>query len=299
MQAWDDLRFILAVARHGTIVDGARALRVNATTVSRRLRTMEEHAGTALFTKLKHGAVLTAAGEEMVAVAQAVEQMTNALDARIHGLDAKLEGTIRVTSTDILLEQWMPDLTAFQRQYDSLQLELTSGYQSMNLTMREADVAIRMARSAPDHLLGRKHAEIFYAIYGAPDLVDAIGPDASYAAFPWVSWDLSTVGRATDRYLEAHAPGARIVTRVDRMAPMIAALEAGLGISILPCVSADLNPNLQRVGPYFEGGMYLWVLTHPELRGSARIRTFTRFVTQLIERDLVLLEGRRPLNPVP
>lgn len=295
MQAWDDLRFILAVARHGTIVDGAKALRVNATTVSRRLRAMEEHAGTALFEKLKHGAVLTAAGEEMVAVAEAVERMTNDLDARIHGLDTKLEGTIRVTSTDIVLQQWMPDLTAFQRKYEALRLELTSGYDSVNLTRREADVAIRMSPRAPEHLLGRKHAEIFYAVYGTPELIESIGPDASYAAFPWLSWDLSTVGRATDRFLEAHVPGARIVTRVDRMAPMNAALEAGLGITILPCLSGDTNPALRRVGDYFEGGMYMWILTHPELRGSARIRAFTKFIAELVVRDRELLEGQRPL----
>lgn len=293
MKDWNDLRYILAVARHGTIVDGARALRVNATTVSRRLRALEEEAGTALFEKLKHGAVLTPAGEEMVTVAEAVQQLTDALDARIHGLDAKLEGTIRVTSTDILLNQWMPDFAAFQARYEGVRLELTSGYSLANLTRREADVAIRMSTTAPGHLLGRRHAEIFYGIYGAPALVERIGEGASYAAFPWLSWDHS-VGRATDNYIEANARGAKIVLRADRMEPMMAALEAGMGITILPCVCGDTNAELRRVGDYFEGGMYLWVLTHPELRGSARVRAFTSFVRELIARDLDLLEGRRP-----
>lgn len=293
MESWDDLRFILAVSRHGTISDAASALTVNATTVSRRLRAMEAEAGTALFEKLKHGAVLTAAGEQMVVVAEAVEQLTNALDARVLGLDAKLEGTIRATSTDILLERWMPDFATFQLKYEGIQLELTSGYATVNLTRREADVAIRTAPRAPEHLLGRKYAEVFYAVYGAPSLVDQIGVDASYAAYPWLAWDLS-VGRATDNYLESNAPGARIVMRVDRMAPMTAALEAGLGITILPCMAGDTNPRLCRVGDYFEGGTYLWVLTHPELRGSARIRTFTRYVRELVARDVDLIEGRTP-----
>lgn len=295
MQAWDDLRFILAVARHGTIADGAKALRVNATTVSRRLRAMEDQAGTALFEKLKHGAVLTAAGEEMVAVAEAVEKMTDTLDARIRGLDAKLEGTIRVTSTDILLGLWMPDIAAFSTRYEGVQLELSSGYSTANLTRREADIAVRMSAHAPEHLLGRRHAELFFAVYGAPELIERIGADAPYADFPWLAWDLS-VGRATDNYLRDHVPGARIVMRVDRMAPMHAALEAGLGITILPCVTGDTNPALRRVGPYFEGGMYLWVLTHPELRGSARVRAFMAHVRELAARDLDLLEGRRPFT---
>jgi DNA-binding transcriptional LysR family regulator len=290
MQSWDDLRFILAVARHGTIADGAKALAVNATTVSRRLRAMESEAGTALFEKLKHGAVLTGAGEEMVTVAEAVEQLVDALDARVHGLDAKLEGTIRVTSTDIFLNHWMPEIAAFRERYPGIELELTSGYSSANLTRREADVAVRIAPQAPEHLLGRKHAEVFFAVYGAPALIDEVGERASYAAFPWLAWDLS-VGRATDRYLEGHVPGARIVMRVDRMAPMITALEQGVGITILPCIVGDARPTLRRLGDYFEGGTFLWVLTHPELRGSARVRAFTEFVRTLIARDLGQIEG--------
>jgi DNA-binding transcriptional LysR family regulator len=92
--SWDDLRDILAVARHGTLTDGARALQVNPTTVTRRLRALERETGTALFDKLKHGAVLTRAGEEVVAVAETVERLIHRLDARIRGLDTKLEDTI-------------------------------------------------------------------------------------------------------------------------------------------------------------------------------------------------------------
>ncbi|MEM9729944.1 MAG: LysR substrate-binding domain-containing protein, partial [Myxococcota bacterium] len=136
-------------------------------------------------------------------------------------------------------------------------------------------------------------AAVFYAVSGTPSLGAAIGETASSGAYPWLAWDLS-VGRATDNYLEANVPGARISMRVDRMALMTAALEAGLGITILPCLSGDANPRLCRVGDYFEGGMFLWVLTHPELRGSARIRAFTTYVRELIVRDRDLIEGRCP-----
>lgn len=291
MQTWDDLRFILAVARSGTIADGAKALAVNATTVSRRLRALEAEAGTALFEKLKHGAVLTAAGEEMVTVAEAVEQLVHALDARVHGLDAKLEGTIRVTSTDIFINRWMEDIVAFRSRYPRIELELTSGYSASNLTRREADIAIRIADQAPQHLLGRKHAEVYFSVYGAQKLVEEVGEHASYGAFPWLAWDFS-VGRATDQYLKTHVPGARISLRVDRMAPMLSALEAGCGVTILPCFVGDAHPRLRRVGDYFEGGTFLWVLTHPELRGSARVRAFIEFVRGLVARDRAAIEGR-------
>ena len=200
--SWDDLRYVLAVARKGTITDAAKSLQVNSTTVSRRLRAIEDNAGCALFEKLKHGAVLTPAGEEMVTVAEAIEHLTNELDARIHGLDTRLEGTLRVATTDLLLARWMPDLAVFRSRYPEVELEFLSSYELTNLTRREADVAVRMAPSAPPHLLGRKYAEVFFAVYGSVELVESVGEDASYASFPWVAWDLR-VGRATDNYLAA------------------------------------------------------------------------------------------------
>ncbi len=290
---WDDLRYILAVARHGTLSEGAKALRVNVTTVSRRLRAMEEEAGSALFEKLKHGAVLTAAGEEMVAVAEQVERLTNDLDARVKGLDTKLEGTIRVTSTDLLLRHFLPDFGAFQRLYPDVQLELTSRDSVSNLTQREADVAIRITPSPPEHLVGRKYADVMFAVFGSDALVARVGRDAPYAAFPWLAWDLSA-SRHVDEVIAKHASGAEIVTRVGQMSVMVDAVAAGLGICLLPCVVADSNPALVRVGDYREPGASVWVLTHPSLRGSARVRGFTAFVGEFLQRDKDLLEGRRP-----
>ena len=291
--SWDDLRYVLAVSRHGTISDAARALQVNATTVSRRLKAIEEDKGTALFEKLKHGAVLTPAGEALVSVAETVEQLTNNLDAHIHGLDTRLEGNLCVTAADLLFNHWMSDLADFQRRYPNVQLELRSSYEMANLTQREADIAVRISKSAPPHLLGNRHVEALYAVYGHRALIESIGANAAYAAFPWVGWDLR-VGRATDDYLAAHAKGAKIVMRVDRMLLMQQALSAGIGITILPCLSGDRIPDLCRIGDYFEGGVYIWVLTHPELRGTARVRAFINLVRTLIARDRALILGQCP-----
>jgi DNA-binding transcriptional LysR family regulator len=163
----------------------------------------------------------------------------------------------------------------------------------VNLTQRDADVALRVATHAPEHLLGGRHAELLYCIYGSDELAHRIGEDAPYASFPWLSWDLS-FARSTDDWIQAHAPGAEIVLRFGQMNVMLNAVKAGLGVTILPCALGDPEPDLRRIGDYFEGGQYLWVLTHPQLRGSARISTFTRFLRELIRREKDLIEGRRP-----
>ncbi len=289
---WDDLRFILAVARHGTITDGARAVRVNATTVSRRLRAMEEEAGTRLFDKFKHGAVLTSAGEEMLAAAETIEQVTNALDARIIGQDTKLEGTLRISAPPLALRRWIGDFGEFRRRYDGIDLELASGIEAANLTQREADVAIRLG-PAPEHLFGKKHGRIHLAVYGNDALVTAMGEAASYADYPWLAWDLA-VSRSSDLWLAKHAPKAHVAIRFDSMALLVDALEAGLGIATLPCLAGDANPKLRRVGTHLGKGPDLWVLTHPELRRTSRVRAFMAFMGELTARDKDLIEGLSP-----
>ena len=81
--------------------------------------------------------------------------------------------------------------------------------------------------------------------------------------------------------------------RVPRIDMLVAALEAGVGVGILQCVVGDTNPRLRRIAP-FGGETHLWLLTHPQLRGAARIMTFMAFLRELIARDRDLFEGRRP-----
>lgn len=291
--SWDDLRFVLAVVRTGTLSEAAVRLGVSVSTVSRRVRALEETIGTALFERLTRGPVLTTAGEQMLAVAEAMEELTHDLDAKIHGLDAKLEGSLRVTSLDGLIMLWASDMGRFSQEHPGIELQLTTGHSVANLTQREADVAIRMARSAPEHLIGRRHAQVFYANYAAPSLVAKIGADAPYEDYPWLSWDLS-VGRGMDIWLQHNVPKAKIVARIERMPVMCEAIASGWAAMMLPCFVGDRDPRLVRVGDYFEGGPHVWVLTHPALRTAARVRRFTGFVAELLQRDRDLLEGRSP-----
>lgn len=290
---WDDLRYILAVSRQGTLLGAAQSLRVSPTTMTRRIRALEDAQGSALFRKKKHGAVLNEAGARVVAVAEEVERLLAQLDAEIGGMDQRLVGSVRVTSVDFVSRLWMSDFGEFTKRHPGVSLELTSTMNVLNLTQREADVAIRIGTEAPEHLLGARHAELLYAIYASRELIARVGRRDRYEGYPWLSWDLA-FARSTDSVIERLAPGAEVALRVTQMGVMVEAVEAGLGITILPCIIGDDHPNLRRVGDYFEGGLHLWVLTHPELRGSARVMAFTRFVRELVTRDKDLFEGRRP-----
>ena len=291
---WEDLRYILAVSREGTILAAANALGVSATTMSRRLRKLEQSQGTALFEKFKHGAVLTGAGQRVVAVAEAVERLTNELDAEIHGMDSKLRGVVRVTSTEMLTKHFLVDFAAFREQYPGIDIELDSKTSLANMTHREADVAIRLSPKAPDHLIGSRYASMGYAVFGGTELVEQIGPNTSYGDFPWVGWD-AAVNRSGDAWMEKHAPKATLVMRFGSMPVIAEAVARGVGLAVLPCVIGDADPRVRRAGSYFRGSeLHVWLLTHAKLRGTARIKVFMAFMRDALRRDADLFEGHRP-----
>lgn len=290
---WDDLRFIYTVSKAGSMSAAAKILEVNVTTVSRRLRSIEENSNVRIFEKLREGVVLTSAGEEIFRVSEKIDDLASELSAKVSGLEKKLSGNIRITTMDTLLSLWMKDISGFKNIYPEINLEFTSSYSLSNLSKRDADIAIRMTPKAPLHLIGRKHAEVFFAIYGSKKLIKKIGENKSYSDFPWISWD-SSVGRATDNYIEKSARGAKIVMRIDRMDILIRSIQESIGISILPCFAGDTAKGLVRIGNYFEGGTYLWVLTHPDIKSSAKIIAFNKFIKEIIEKDLDLIEGNRP-----
>jgi len=290
---WDDLHIMLAVARQGTLHGAAEALGVNATTVSRRLKALEQSTGARLFEKLKHGAVLTDAGDDMAQVAAHIDQLVHALDARLQGRDAKLEGTLRATFTDLALLHWLRDLASFKEAHPHIDLEVTSTVAVQNLTQREADVAVRVAASAPEHLIGSRWGDIHMAAFAATDVVAASAPNAGPSDYAWIAWDKS-LGPVTDVFLQKNAPHAEVVMRLSQLSAILQATVDGLGATLLPCLMGDAHPGLRRVTAPFSTGASLWVLTHPELRRSARVRAFTAFMRGLIQRDLDLIEGRRP-----
>jgi DNA-binding transcriptional LysR family regulator len=289
---WNDLRLVLAVNDQGGMLGAAEALGVHVTTVSRRIKQIEGERQIRLFEKYRHGVVLTPAGADVVETARRMQGLTHDLDARLDGRDAALSGTIRVTAVGTLYRHWMPDLAEFQRRYPDIELELHSGLGMANLTQRQADVAIRIASEVPGHLIGARLAPVKHALYASHDFMQRVGPDADVDDLPWVSYDLA-VFRGLDQYLDAYHPHARVHMRVPRIDMLLTALEGGAGVSSLQCIAGDRSPLLRRVGD-IRGGWddyHLWVLTHPQLRGTGRIRVFMRWVRGLVERDRALLAG--------
>lgn len=277
--SWDDLRYLLAVARKGTLTGAGDDLCVTHTTVGRRLRAMERELDVRLFDRTPDGLVPTAAGQELLAAAQQMEAEALAARHRIMGRDGELRGPLRVSVFDFLLWKCAAAIERFVRRYPGVELTVTASLDAVSLSRRDADVAIRLTDAPPEALLGRRVGEIGFAAYASESLVERVGADAPYAAYPWIGWDERLDGWF-DAWLAEHAPGARIAVRIDENSLLRRqAVCAGIGAFFLPCYEGDAIPQLRRLGPvHFT--REVWLLTLPELRRTRRVRAFIEHMAQ-------------------
>lgn len=289
---WDDVRFFLAVAREGTLAGAAKQLRVNHTTVSRRLHGMEERLGVRLFERLPHGWRTTEAGAGILAAAERMEGEFLEIDRRVSGQDTRLSGTLRVTTYDALFCLLAEDIASFSREYPEIELQIVTESEFLNLSRREADVAIRATNSPPEHLVGRRVGRFEFAVYAARSLVEAAHGSRDLNDYPWLGWDSNLGARMTEQYITEHAPRARRVARMSAAIPMIEAVRAGIGVMAIPCIHGEAEPQLERLTDVIDNfGMDLWVLSHEDLRHTARVRRFVDHMSNAFEHKQEALGG--------
>ncbi len=290
---WDDLRYVLAVATAGSLAGAARALGVNHTTVLRRVAAFEERIGVRVFDRLPTGYVLTAAGEELAATARRIDDTINSLTRKLAGHDLSLTGELRVTSANTLMETFLPRILAeFKAAYPGIRIDLTLSNTMLNLSKRDADVAIRPAVDPPDTLIGRRIAKIAFAVYAGRSYLGERDKIDDLARERWVAPDDSLSNTSVAKWMRTQLPESEITFRADSLVALKQAALAGLGLAALPCYLGDTAPDLVRVhAPIPKMETALWVLTHEDLRHTPRVRAFTDFVADALRRYRPLLEG--------
>lgn len=280
---WNDLRFLLAAMRSGSLLGAARRLGVNESTVARRLARFESSLGTRLFERSPSGLHPTAAGSAVVAAAERVEHETQAIESQLTGTDSRAAGTVRLTSVPILANRVLiPALPSFLQQHPELQLELIAEPRDLSLTKREADIALRLARPRKEaRNLARRIGDLDYAVYGPKQRDDSL--------LPWVTYEDSMIDLPQshwirDKAISAGEPLAQ--ARVNDAEGVLACLLAGFGKSLLPVRVAEGEPGLRRLAGFPPGpSRELWLITHPDLRDLARIRVVLEWLGSLFEKQ--------------
>jgi DNA-binding transcriptional LysR family regulator len=285
-----ELRTLLAIAREGTLAGAARRLRVNHSTVFRRLGAIEARLGTRLFERQGGSYATTTAGEDLLRTAERVEAEVEALERRLSGQDLRLTGSLRLTAPDDIAEVLlMPLLQDFARRYPEITVELAVDNRMLNLTRREADIAVRPTRRPPETLAGRRIAGLASAVYAAA------GTAADGGDQRWIAWEEGGGPLLVARWLADHVDRHAIGYRSNSMLNQASAARAGLGLAVLPCFLGDGDAGLRRVGaPLPELETELWLLTHPDLQRTARIRVLLDLLYDALRNRRAQFEGSPP-----
>ncbi len=300
---WSDLRYALAIGELGSIGAAARRLGVNATTVQRRLDALEGSLGARLFDRSRGGYQPTEAGALVLDQARRMADRADEIERHVMGLDRELTGPLRVTTAFVVMEHLLPaPLASFARAYPGIEVEVVENAFLVDLSRRhadsapglarlEADVALRLSSNVAEHLVGRQlgmtHCRA-YALRGAAGLPQTMTPLAELLRdAPWVAFERDATHRVYDRWMRSQLAGAQVRVRVDIFNAVAAMVRTGIGIGLLPTFMEDRHPELVAVSDVIpETSVPVWMLTHPDLRETARVRAFMQHVGDALAQRL-------------
>jgi molybdate transport repressor ModE-like protein len=288
---WDDMKALLAVARSGSTAGAARALKVNHTTVARRIEALERDFGVRLVERTQTGATLTDAGLCLVADGEIMERAALGMGQKIAAHRRGVSGTLRVTLSEMLAATVItPLLPEFRQAYPDVTLEMVISDQRLDLEAGEADIAFRISRGPlPDsNLVARKVNTTEWTLYCSRDYASRMGRPATPA-------DLKShliVGGTHEpqtipglQLILDQAPKVTVTLRSTSLGNQFDSVRAGLGIGTMPCVRADAEPDLVQVFPPDPSSVtHTWIVTRPELKDAPRVRAFIDFFTKRVAR---------------
>lgn len=290
---WDDLRFVLALSKAGSLARAAKELRVDHTTVGRRIEAVEADLGVRLFTRTTTGYALTAEAEGLMPDIEQVERAVLALERGAHAQHDSLEGSVRITSGETFGACYLaPRLASFGREHPGLSIEVVTGGTILDLARREADVAVRFFRSQHESLVVRRVAELGHALYASEEYL---------ARRPLKDMDelrehpiLTTTSGPTvveAAWVERITRGARPAFVTNMTMALVQAARAGAGIAVLPRYLGDPEPTLRRLPMPDEPREAIWITVHRDLKHTRRVRVVLDFLSECLNKDRALLLG--------
>ena len=286
---WDDARMFLAFAREGSFSAAAKRLGVQHSTVSRRVHALEKELATPLIERSASGYVLTEAGEDLRESAVRIERELLSFEAASTGLNDDPSGELRVTAiANMASTVLMPLFAEFSTAYPNIDLRVDVTNDSVRLSDRDADVALRQTNSPGETLIGTRLTTVASAVYGSADYCAAL--KAGRVPEKWIGVDCCEYHRT---WTKQAWPQADHSFCVDDTSLTAAALREGLGVGYLPCFMGDSDPTLVRFRePEQQHELGLWFLYHRDLRNTKRVTLFRQFMLSEIGKISALFEGR-------
>jgi DNA-binding transcriptional LysR family regulator len=291
---WSDLAVILAICRSESLSGAARTLGQNHSTVFRRINAIEKTTGVRFFERLPHGYVMTDAGQTAMRYAERVESEFHALGREILGRDMRLQGRIRLTCPEGLAGEIAPKIiAAFCRINPALSIDLAPGTGPADLSRREAEVAIRATPKPPETSFGRRVCDFRFALYSSRSYIDR-NEALALPDHDWCLIDGIVVWLVPMIWKQQEHGERRTIFKSRASKAVLNATAEGMGTTLMPCYLADADDRLVRVsGTIVHLDMGLWILTHPDLRQTARVRALMAFLYEAFGAQKDLFEGKK------
>jgi DNA-binding transcriptional LysR family regulator len=290
---WDDLRFVLALSRAGSLARAARTLGVDHTTVGRRIEAIEADLGVKLFTRATTGYVATAEAERLWPGIERIEEAVLALERGAHAQREAVEGTVRITSPETFGTCYLaPRLASLGREHPSLTIELLAAGEVLDLARREADIAVRLFRSRNDNLVVRRAGSLSPGLYASRRYLaqrPVNGPQ-DLKAHPLLmppQAERSVEGLWVERLSE----GARPAFVSNLTVALLEAARADAGIAVLPRYLGDVEPSLTHLPMPDPPSEPIWVTVHQDVKDARRVRAVLDFLHAQLAQDAALLAG--------
>jgi DNA-binding transcriptional LysR family regulator len=284
---WNDVRVFLAVARQGSMRAAGRALGLSQPTIARRLAAFEaSFGGLALFDRLPEGLRLSAAGEQLVAAAESVENAVLTLERRRAAVSPALSGTVRVSTGECAAGFLARCLSGSTKAAlpPGITLELVESRQTANLARREADMALRHQPPESGDFYVSKAGTFGCAVYRRR------GADAR----AWVAYAEEQAHYEPARWVQRQIEhtGQPVALRASSMLMHLEAIRSGTGRGVLPCYVGDSHPPLERLTPpIVEIAAEYWIIVHRDLRRAACVRAVIDWIKALFAEQRDVLAG--------
>jgi len=285
---WDDLKYFLAMSEEGSLSAAARKLSVSQPTLSRRLTSLEDDVGAELFTRTRSGLEMTALGEQLVQHARHMQDDVHSVERLITGHDSSLKGSVVISCTETLGAEWLVKHTRpFHDQFPGITVEIKVANATSDLLRREADIALRMFRPDQNDLVAKKVATMNYGYYATREYLERRGTPQNFGDIRDHNFILphDEILAHTAKTVKRpfRPPVTEAVFRSNSLLALESAVREGFGIGAYSCLQAKGDNNLVRLfGDYTVFTADLWLVSHAELRRSARIRAMYDYLSELV-----------------
>lgn len=298
MFEWDDLKYFLAVARHGSTVAAAKALSLSQSTVHRRLKELERRLGCRLVLRNPAGYKLTELGEQLVGHAARVEEAALAFQRAATGSQAGLSGLLTITCPEPLGTRLMRSnlIESFGIRFPELRIKFVMSDKLLDLGRGEADLAIRGMEPKDEALISRRITNVPWAIYASAPYCARRGKPESLGDIDThdiVLFDVELGEHVTNQWFRRLAPEAHVAARCNSISGLVATAKSGIGLAALPVAVGDPESDLVRLlGPVPEITTHFYLVFHRDLRDSPRVKAFSTFVDDNMRTIRAVLGGR-------